>query len=309
MKVICITPVDHLPGFLEEFNQVCNLDYEPDISLSDLRDVLLSTNYDAIFTNPNKQNFIIDKALLKGTSVRLLNTASTGLNHIDLDDCESLNVEIFSLTKDYDLIRNLPSTSELAFGLALSLMRKIPQSFDSVKMGKWDYEPFVGRQLAGLTAGIVGYGRLGTFMARYCKAFGMNVVVCDPYKNVFDHDQVSLTTLLRISDLISLHVHVDSRTKEIINSLSISLMEKCPYLINTSRGEIVNESDVLSALRDKSLSGYGTDVIVDEFSNFKNSEIVRATREEDLNLIITPHIGGMSLEGQHRAYLHAIQKF
>ena len=95
------------------------------------------------------------------------------------------------LTTDYDLIRKLPSTSELAFGLALSMMRNIPQSFDDVKAGNWNYEPFVGRQLAGLTAGIIGYGRLGTFMSRYCNAFGMKVLVNDPYKNVFDYDQVS----------------------------------------------------------------------------------------------------------------------
>ncbi len=309
MKVICITPVDHLPGFLEEFKQVCQLDYFPNVEYQNLRSLLLTREYDAIFTNPNKQNFLIDRNLLKGTSIKLVNTASTGLNHINIQDCKDLDIEVLSLTRDYGLIRKLPSTSELAFGLALSLMRKIPQSFDSVKSGQWDYEPFVGRQLSGLTAGIIGYGRLGTFMARYCNAFGMNVIVCDPYKNVFNFDQVELEEVMKRSDLISLHVHVKEDTFEMINQKTLSSCEKSPYIVNTSRGEIVNENDILSSLRSGEISGYGTDVIVDEFSNFSNSDIIRASNSEDLNLIITPHIGGMSIEGQNRAYLHAIGKF
>ena len=309
MKVACITSVDHLPGFLDVFKEVCQLDYIPDVSYEELRCLLLKNKHDVIFTNPNNQNFLIDRGLLVDTAVQLVNTASTGLNHINLEDCKSLGIRVLSLTKDYDLIRKLPSTSELAFGLALSLMRKIPQSFDSVKSGHWDYKPFVGRQLSGLTAGIIGYGRLGTFMARYCSAFGMNVIVCDPYKNVFNFDQVSLEEVMKRSDLVSLHVHVKEDTFEMINRETLSLCKNSPYIINTSRGEIVNESDILAALREQKISGYGADVIVDEFSNTSDSDIISAINNENLNLIVTPHIGGMSIEGQNRAYLHAIGKF
>ena len=311
MKVICITPLDHIPDVLKRLRAVSDVEYTPRISKERLREKLLSSTFDAIFTNPNKQDYILDNSLLKGTSVKLINTASTGLNHIDLKDCEQLGIKVLSLTKDYDLIRKLPSTSELAFGLALAMMRKIPQSHKSVLGGQWNYEPFVGRQLSGMTAGIVGYGRLGTFMAKYCESFGMEVIVCDPYKNVFNYDQVTLEEVMERSDLISLHVHVKEDTFEMINRKTIDMCVKSPYLVNTSRGEIVSEPDVCQALISKKISGYGTDVLVDEFSNeaFLNKNDLINLSKEGYNVIVTPHIGGMSIEGQTRAYQWAVKKF
>lgn len=309
LKIICITPLDHLPKALNRLNEICELTYVPNIEKCKLRNLLVDNNFDGIFTNPNKQNFKLDYDLLKETSIKLINTASTGTNHIIIEDCKKLGIEIFSLTKDYELIRQLPSTSELAFGLALSLVRKIPQSFDDVKNGKWNYEPFVGRQLSGLTAGIIGYGRLGTFMARYCSAFGMRVLVNDPYKNVFDHEQVDKVKIYEESDLISLHVHVKEDTIDMLNENAIKKMMKKPYIVNTSRGEIVNERDIAKAIIENNISGYGSDVLSNEFSeSICNNELINLSKS-GYNIIITPHIGGMSIEGQQKAFLYAIEKF
>lgn len=308
-KVVCITPLDHLPRVYEKLFQLCDVKYVPNIEKNELRNLLLAEDFNAIFTNPNKQKFKLDSELLSNTSIKFINTASTGTNHINFKDCEDLGINVRSLTKDYDLIRKLPSTSELAFGLALSLMRKIPQSFDDVKRGNWNYEPFVGRQLSGLTAGIIGYGRLGTFMAKYCNAFGMKVLINDPYKNVFDYDQVSKEIIYGECDLISLHVHVAPDTIGMINEDSISLMSKKPFIVNTSRGEIVNEDHIVKALKDGKISGYGTDVLINEFGgNVQDSELIKISNS-GYNVVITPHIGGMSMEGQERAYLHAVEKF
>ena len=115
-------------------------------------------------TNPNKQNFILDEDIFKDSTVKGINTASTGLNHIDLDYCVEKNIKVVSLKNDLELINDLPSTSELAFGLMMSLMRNIPKSFHSVKDGNWDYEPYVGHQIKGKTIGIIGYGRLMVLM-------------------------------------------------------------------------------------------------------------------------------------------------
>ena len=309
-NVVCITPLDHIPSVLNKLKEITNLTYEPEISAPELRSLLLSRkDITAIFTNPNKQNFMLNKKLLENTAVSLINTASTGLNHINKKDCESLGVKVLSLTKDYDLIRQLPSTSELAFGLALSMMRKIPQSFDDVKEGRWNYEPFVGRQLSGLTAGIIGYGRLGTFMARYCHSFGMKVLVNDPYKNVFDYEQVDKDTLYKESDLISLHVHVKDDTINMIDKSAISKMSKKPYIVNTSRGEIVNEKNISEFIKKGAISGYGTDVLVDEFSEDMSSNEIISLSRQGYNVVITPHIGGMSIEGQEKAFLYAASKF
>jgi D-3-phosphoglycerate dehydrogenase len=308
-KVVCITTLDHLPKVYDRLSYLCDVKYVPNISKENLRILLLEEEFDSIFTNPNKQGFTLDYSLLKETSIRLINTASTGTNHINFEDCLRLGIQVLSLTKDYDLIRNLPSTSELGFGLALSLMRKIPQSFEDVKHGNWNYEPFVGRQLLGLTAGIIGYGRLGTFMAKYCNAFGMKVLVNDPNKNVFDYEQVTKEKLFEESDLISLHVHVKDDTKGLINDQAISLMNKNPFIVNTSRGEIVDEASIATAIVNNRISGYGTDVLTDEFSgNIKKNNLLNLSKQ-GYNIIITPHIGGMSLEGQEKAYFYAVEKF
>ena len=237
----------------------------------------------------------------------MINTASTGLNHINLEDCRKLNIRVLSLTKDYHLLKKLPSTSELAFGLMISLLRKIPSSFDSVKSKKWDYLPFMGREISSLSLGIVGLGRLGKIMANYGKSFGMNVSFYDPYKKSQKYKKVSLNNLFKISDVVSLHTHVNSETKYLVNKNLLKHSKLNQIIINTSRGEIVKEDDIVSYLRNGKIAGYGTDVIENEFDNIKKSVIVRNINK--LNIIVTPHIGGMTLEGQLRAWQYAVKKF
>ncbi len=309
MKVLCITPIKHLEGLFEELSSYADVVYLPELTRDELVAYLGEhKDVDALFTNPNKQTFHLDEHILGGTSVKLINTASTGLNHIDVTWCEANNIEIWSLTKDYELIKNLPGTSELAFGLLLSLLRKIPSSFESVKRGEWDYEKYIGRQAEGLTVGVIGFGRLGHFMTKYCEAFGMKVLVHDPYNPVYGFDKVSLEDIAKNADVISLHVHVTDETRHMINKEVISKCKKSPYLVNTSRGEIIDEQAVVDGLTSGVLSGYGADVIEDEYGDREKSPIIQAARD-GLNVIITPHTGGMVWEGQLRAYGWAIRKF
>ena len=147
MKILCMTPIEHLDGALNLINQFGEVTYIPNISKNEVKGKLIENNITHIFTNPNKQNFILNAELLSNTSVKVINTCSTGLNHIDERYCSDNNIDIWSLTKDLELINDLPSTSELAFGLMMSLLRFIPTSFHSVKDGNWDYEPYVGFQV------------------------------------------------------------------------------------------------------------------------------------------------------------------
>jgi len=125
--ILCTTPVKHLSGIREKLNKIGNVIYKPNIKYNQLKILLKQNkNIDFIFCNPNRQGYILDKGVLADTSIKLINTASTGLNHINLEDCRKLNIRVLSLTKDYHLLKKLPSTSELAFGLMISLLRKIP---------------------------------------------------------------------------------------------------------------------------------------------------------------------------------------
>ena len=310
MSIVCITPVKHLDGVYELLEQYDNVFYEPDITKNELKKLLITHEIEYLFTNPNKQSFILDRELLEHTSLKVINTCSTGLNHIDIDYCERNDIEVWSLKTDFELINDLPSTAELSFGLMMSLLRKIPEGFDSVKKGEWDYEPFIGRQVKGLTIGIIGYGRLGRITAELLKGWGVKILVNDPYVDV-DNENCIRTTMHEVwkqSDVIFLHLHVTDTTRELVSDYFISNMKKGSILINTSRGELVNEKDVINSIKEGHLGGYGTDVIADEFGDVKESELVEFSREND-NVVITPHVGGMTWEGQTKAYKWAIDKF
>ena len=306
--IICTTPIDHLVGLKKKLKSRGKLIYKPNIKRLELKKILTKNrNITKIFCNPNRQGYVLDSNILKDSSINLINTASTGLNHINLKDCKKLKIKIFSLKNNRKLIRQLPSTSELAFGLMINLQRNIIQSFNSVKNKRWDYSPFIGNELASLTIGIVGLGRLGNFMAKFAQAFGMKVFYYDPYKKTKKYKKVNLKKLIKVSDVISLHAHAHTETKNIINKKILELAEKKPVIINTSRGELVNEKDIIWALKNKKISGYGTDVIETEFTNINHSPIIRNISK--YNIIVTPHIGGMTHQGQLRAYNFAVEKF
>ena len=305
--IICTTPIDHLKGLKKNLEKRGKLIYKPNINKTELKKILNENKkIDIIFCNPNRQGYILDKEILKNSSIKLINTASTGLNHINRDDCKKLGIKILSLTKDIKLIRKLPSTSELSFGLMINLQKNIFQSFKSVKNKKWDYTPFIGQELSSLTIGIIGLGRLGNFMAKYAKAFGMKVFYYDSFKNSKNYKKTNLKRLFEISDVISIHAHVNDKTIHMVNKKILRLARKRPIIINTSRGELVNEKDIIWGLRNKKISGYGADVIEKEFVDIKKSPVIKNINK--YNIIVTPHVGGMTYQGQERAYSYAANK-
>jgi len=308
-KIAVITPVKHLKGIPDLLETKGEIFYLEEGDFEEVRDLLLSNDIDTIVCNPNQQTYKIDKDLLEGTNVRLINTCSTGMNHIDQKYCKDNNIEIYSLTHDMQLINDLPSTSELAFGLMVSLLRKIPQGKDHVSNLEWDYTQFMGRQIKGLKVGIIGFGRLGKMMAHYCDSFGCEVFVHDPYERSYSHYNVNLEYMFKECDVVSLHVHVTDETKYMINKELLGLSKKGLYIINTSRGEIVVEDHIVDGLYNGSVLGYGADVIENEFEklDFFSSNLINEMKRGQ-NVIITPHVGGMTIEGQTKAYTWAINK-
>jgi len=303
--ILCTTPINHLEGLSKKFGKLI---YKPNINYVRLKKLLQKNkNINSIFCNPNRQGYILDKLVLKNSSIKLINTASTGTNHINLKDCKQLKIKVISLAKDFDLLKKLPSTSELAFGLMIALLRNIPKSSKSVMRRKWDYLPFMGQEIRGLSLGIIGLGRLGKFMAHFGKSFGMKVYFYDPYVKSKKYHKVSLIKLFKISNVISIHTHVNENTKYLVNKNLLKHSKHNQIIINTSRGEIVKEKDIVSSLRNKNIYGYGADVVEDEFKNIKKSIIIN--NMDNLNIIVTPHIGGMTLQGQLKAWNYAVNKF
>jgi phosphoglycerate dehydrogenase-like enzyme len=310
-KILCITPIKHLEGVYETLSSYGDIIYKPDITKQELKILLDKSGARYLFTNPNKQNFMLDKEVLQFSSLKVINTVSTGLNHIDLDYCKEHNIDVWSLKEDYELINDLPSTSELAFGLMLSLLRNIPKSFHSVRDGNWDYEPYVGHQVKGMTVGVIGYGRLGKIMCRLFDGWGVKVLVDDPYTWTLRRDipKVDRDTLLKKSDVVFLHTHVTDETRGMVDDEFLSQMKQGSYLVNTARGELVDEDSIIKSIEQGHLKGYGTDVIKDEFGDIQNSKLVEFSINPNNNVVITPHIGGMTIEGQTKAYTWAVRKF
>jgi len=308
-KIICITPIKHIDGAIEALEAHGEVIYDPYISKDELRAKLIDNKINIVFSNPCKQVFKIDEDLLWGTEVDTICTASTGTNHIDMEYCSGTGIEVLCIAKDYDILKTITATAEMSFTLMLGLIRDLPNAVKSASNYDWDYEKHMSRQLNSMEVGIVGYGRLGEIYARFCCPFFKDVLVSDPYKNVTEgYRQVQFDELLNQADVIALHVHLNKDTYHLINEASISRMKDGVYLVNTSRGDIVDEQAVIDAIESGKIKGYATDVISDEYKNgVRDSKLIQAMND-GLNIVITPHISGCTKESQQIAYLHAISK-
>ena len=307
-KLLVITPTRHINGVNKKLESFANVTYLDDPLIDSV--LVQIENFDALFTNPNKSKVYIGKELIDaGKNLQVICTASTGTNHIDKDYAAIKGVKIISLTDERDIINQISSTAEHAFALTLSSLRNIPNSYSSVLKGHWDYEKFIGRQMDKLTIGIVGYGRLGSIYSKYCLAFESKVLVYDPYKKVSNNkvQQVhNISTLLYQSDVISIHVHVTDQTKNMINQKWFNKMKSNVLIINTSRGDIIYEPDLVEFLSKNKSAKIATDVLADEIRNRNGSPLLQLASKSN-QVIITPHIGGMTIEAQEIAYNHAVR--
>ncbi len=228
---------------------------------------------------------------------RVLACPVTGLDHIDLDACAERGIRVVSLKGETTFLRRVRATAELALGLTLALLRRIPQAAASVRDGEWDRDRFPGHELFEKTAGIVGVGRLGSIMAECLGALGMRVLGYDPRPDFPDHvaERVgSLDALLAASDLVSIHVSYDATTHHLIGPAELAAMKPGAVLVNTARGGVLDEGALLDALRAGRLAGAALDVLYGE-PDIAGHPLVAYAREHD-NLLIVPHLGGNTAE-------------
>jgi phosphoglycerate dehydrogenase-like enzyme len=308
-KILVITPVRHIKGVPELLESTGEITYKDDPSLAEVLDVI--GDFDAIYTNPNKSKVFIGKELMDaGKKLKVICTASTGTNHIDKNYAKEIGLPFLALTEEREVITRISSTAELAFALTMSSLRNVVNSHNNALEGEWDYTKYIGRQMNCLTIGVIGYGRLGSMYAHYCKAFDSEVLIYDPYKKVNDDrfEQVStMENLLQRSDIIAIHVHVTEETIGMINKSCFNKMKKDVVIINSARGDIINESDLVDFLKANPESKVGTDVLADEIRNRTESPLFKYAKNSS-QVIITQHIGGMTREAQEIAFGHAAKR-
>jgi D-3-phosphoglycerate dehydrogenase len=255
-------------------------------------------DYDVLWV---RLGLTIDREIIDAASrLKVIVTATTGVDHIDLDYALRRNIEVLSLRGETQFLDSIPATAEHTWGLLLALNRRIPWAFRSVCHGQWDRDRFRGHDLRGQTLGIIGLGRLGIQVARFGLVFGMRVLAFDPYRQVWPSDVIrcaSLEALLSLSNVVSLHVPLNSETTGLIGTRELQLMRPGAILLNTSRGAVVDAEALLEALASGHLGGAALDVIPDERDegSVERQRLLEYAANSH-QLLITPHIGGATFE-------------
>jgi D-3-phosphoglycerate dehydrogenase / 2-oxoglutarate reductase len=238
--------------------------------------------------------------LLKAEKLKCIITCTSGFDHIDLTAAEEKNIAAM-----YTPDANATAAAELTWALALSSARHILSSQKNIKTGIWNRDDLSGFELSGKTYGIIGLGRIGQKVATYAKAFGMDVSVFDPYQDdsVFEKlnlPRSSYEEVLKQSDLISYHVPLTKETKNMLNRSHYEFTNPNVLIINTCRGGVVNEDDLVYALENKLISGCALDVFEKEPVS-KDSKLFKFQ-----NALLTQHIGALTEEAFEKASLHAV---
>ncbi len=257
--------------------------------------------------------FRVDRELLAaGPRLRAVVTATTGLDHIDLEAAQELGIEVLSLQGETEFLDQVFATSEHTWALLLALIRRIPRAHEEASQGAWDRDSLKGRELAGQCLGLVGLGRIGRKVATYGIAFGMRVVAFDPDPERWVDGvgrKESLMALAHESDVLSIHVPLTPETLDLVNASVLAALPEGAVLVNTSRGGVVDEEALLSALKTGRLGGAAVDVIKDEGSAeaLKANPLLSFAKTSD-RLIVTPHIGGATFESMEKTEIFMAEK-
>ena len=219
--------------------------------------------------------------------LKVIARAGVGLDNIDIKAADAAGVVVVA-----GLGANAVSVGELTLGLALALLRNIPGHDVATRNGGWVRTP--GRELSGLTWGLLGCGATGLATAKLLQGFGCPVLGYDPYaKNVPGVELTTFEDVLKRSDVVSIHMPSTAETNGSINAASLALMKSDAIIVNVGRGEVINEADLMAALKAKTIAGAALDVRAQE-------PPTKGDMEEIPNLILTPHVAGITSQSQLR---------
>lgn len=255
----------------------------------------------------------IDREVIDaGRRLQAIVTATTGLDHIDEAYARQRGITVLSLRGETDFLKEIRATAEHTWALLLSLLRHIVPASTAACRGQWNRDAFRGHELFGKRLGIVGLGRLGKKVARYGQAFGMAVAAFDPFIRNWVEGvgrKTELSELLRISDILSLHIPLNDETVNLIGATELARLPRGAVLVNTSRGRIIDEQALIGALQSTHLAGAALDVVCGERTNENQvqSRLLDYARRHD-NLLITPHIGGATHESMAQTEIFMARK-
>ena len=268
--------------------------------------LLRSNNYD-VWIVDTCPKFYVDESIIKHCkSLRQIGSPATGSTHVDISYFRKCGIKYISI-KNRKVINNIFSSSEHAFGLLLSSIRNIRPGINYALNGQWrrKEEDLRTSEIYDKNYGLVGFGRIGKNLARYGLSFGMNVGFYDPFMSSQSKKIKQFKTLHQLynwAHFISIQVHLDKSTKGLISDKVLSQKNSKKIIINISRGEVVDEKSIIKNIKNNNISKYATDVVSNEQDPVKlrNNPLIKFAKRNN-NIIITPHIGGLSYDSELKA--------
>ncbi|MEM3192391.1 MAG: phosphoglycerate dehydrogenase [Candidatus Parvarchaeota archaeon] len=242
--------------------------------------IRLIPEYDAVIAGLDPfTSAVIEEA----KHLKIIARRGIGYNNIDLEACKRKGIVVTNTPVPEEHL----AVAEFTVGMIFNVLRNITLSHNSLQSGSWERRAFLGKDLYTSHVGILGLGKIGREVARMLTAMGIRVSYYDPYVNDDRYRKVDADTLFRECDVISVHLPLTPETRGFVNAKRLSLMKKGSYIVNTSRGEVLVESDVVSYIDNGTLRGVATDVFSQEPP--KNSLLFSRRA-----VITTPHIGAYS---------------
>jgi len=247
-----------------------------------------------------RSRFKIDEEFLKNaSSIEFIARSGSGMENIDLNYCKANNIAVFTSPEG-----NRNAVGEHCVGLLLNLMNNISKGNNEVKNGIWNREGNRGEELSGKTVAIIGYGHNGKAFAEKLKGFNVDVIAYDKYKKGFSDGhvkEVSLEEIFKLAHIVSFHIPQNKETKYFGKKSFFEKFNNSIYLLNISRGKIVNTEDVISAINLNFIKGAALDVLEYEPSSFDPfleviPEKIYSKLKNNAKIILTPHVAGWTKE-------------
>lgn len=253
---------------------------------------------------------ITKKVMDAAGNLKIIAVGAVGINHINMDYARKKGIKVFNTPG-----LNIDSVAELTIGRLIDISRQVVTANNYIKReNKWNKYLFMGSELAEKTIGIIGYGKIGQRVGELARAFKMNVIAYDPYITTeqgleLNTKMVTLKEILKESNYITIHVPLTPETRNMISYQQIEAMKKGCVIVNMGRGGVVDEVAVAEALAKGKLGGMGTDVMADELSSNRNKgDFIKSPLFEFDNFVVSPHIGGQTIDSQKRIGKYIVNK-
>lgn len=293
------------PGIVPGLQELgCQVDYWPDIKRAEIIGAI--RDYDGIIIRSKAE---LDKELLdQAGKLKFIARAGAGIEKIDEEICHIRNIRILNAPEG-----NRDALGEHAIGMLLAMLNKINSADQQIRNGIWDREGNRGIEIKGKTVGIIGYGNMGSAFAKRLSSFDCRVLAYDKYKKDFSDEYVKeclMNEIFSNADILSLHIPLTDETLGYYNEKFFSRFKKSIYLVNTARGPVLPIKDLLGLMDKGKIIGAALDVLENEKINHLSDVDKQNFRNliSRKNVIMTPHVGGWTVESYRRINEVLIEK-